>query len=132
MSGLDWNQLKKMGLPPKEGMSQFAGWLEQILLKERHPIFVAFNAPFDWMFVNDYFFRYLGHNPFGYKALDMKAFFMGLHGVSWYETGMHQVSQYYQENLTLTHHALQDALDQARIFRKMLTEAENLNQTHPN
>ena len=27
------------------------------------------------MFVNDYFHRFLGRNPFGHAALDLKAFF---------------------------------------------------------
>ena len=72
ISGLDWDQLKTDGLPPKEAMSRFADWVGDLI----HPIFVAFNAPFDWMFVNDYFHRYLRHNPFGHSALDIKAFYM--------------------------------------------------------
>jgi hypothetical protein len=31
-------------------------------------IFVAFNAPFDWMYINEYFQRYLGENPFGHSS----------------------------------------------------------------
>lgn len=120
ISGLDWDQLKTDGLPPKEAMSRFADWMNDLI----HPIFVAFNAPFDWMFVNDYFQRYLGHNPFGHKALDIKAFYMGLHGVSWEDTGMQTVSGRYLDDQNLSHHALQDALDQAKIFRKMLAELE--------
>jgi len=125
VSGLDWEQLKKMGRSPKEAMSQFAQWTGKNTPKGSEPIFLAFNAPFDWMFIADYFHRYLGHNPFGHKALDIKAFYMGLRGVPWEDTGMRHVSQHYLENQNLTHHALQDALDQARIFRKMLAEAEN-------
>jgi hypothetical protein len=42
------------------------------------------------MFVNSYFHRFLGRNPFGHAALDMKAFFMGLTGVKWSETALQQ------------------------------------------
>ena len=51
-------------------------------------MFVGFNAAFDWMFVADYFERYLGRNPFGYTALDIKAFAMGRLGGTWADTSM--------------------------------------------
>jgi hypothetical protein len=38
---------------------------------------------------------------------------------------MRYISQRYLDNQSLQHHALQDALDQATIFRKMLAEAKN-------
>ena len=125
VSGLNWNRLKEKGLPPKQAMAQFSDWVDRVTPPENQPIFVAFNAPFDWMFIHDYFHRYLGHNPFGYKALDIKAFYMGLHGVPWQETGMRFVSPRYLNDQNLTHHALRDALDQAEIFRKMLAEAQD-------
>jgi DNA polymerase III epsilon subunit-like protein len=125
ISGLDWQDLIDSGLPPAEAMSNFANWVNGISQNSSIPIFVAFNAPFDWMFVNDYFQRYLGHNPFGYTALDVKALYMGLHKVSWEKTSMQYVSNRYLDAQSLSHHALQDALDQAKIFRKMLIEIKN-------
>ena len=122
ISGLDWQHLLNNGMPPFEAMSNFANWVKGFIQDDTQPIFVAFNAPFDWMFVNDYFQRYLGQNPFGHKALDIKSFYMGLHGVSWEETGIQYVSGRYLNAQNLSHHALKDALDQAKIFRKMLAE----------
>ena len=122
ISGLDWHTLIKEGLDPQEAMSHFADWVNKCNQGNSLPIFVAFNAPFDWMFVNDYFQRYLRYNPFGHKAIDIKAFYMGMHGVSWDETGMRHIAKRYLTNHHLSHHALQDALDQAEIFRKMLAE----------
>jgi DNA polymerase III epsilon subunit-like protein len=122
VSGLNLADLEENGVPPQEAMPRFADWLEQITLPGSPPVFLAFNAPFDWMFLSDYFYRFLGHNPFGHKALDIKAYFMGMQGVAWSETGMNSVSQRYLDQRELTHNALQDALDQAEIFRKMLAE----------
>lgn len=122
--GLNWAQLKVDGLHPKDAMSKFADWVGKVTPDGSQPIFVAFNAPFDWMFINDYFHRYIGQNPFGHKAIDIKALYMGLHGVSWEETNWCHVSQQYHENHNLTHHALQDALDQAHILREMLVESQ--------
>ena len=122
-SGLSLEELAERGLPPAEAMALFEAWLAAQVPSGWRPIFVAFNAPFDWMFVNDYFHRFLGRNPFGHAALDLKAFYMGLTGVHWSETTMRYVAARYLSDRQLTHHALCDAQDQAELFRKMLTEA---------
>ena len=80
--GLSLERLSREGLGPREAMQRLADWLAASLAGVQ-PVFVGFNAPFDWMFVNDYFHRFLGHNPFGHSALDIKAFYMGLHAVPW-------------------------------------------------
>ena len=54
VSGLSLEELAERGLPPAEAMARFETWLEAQAPSGRQPIFVAFNAPFDWMFVNDY------------------------------------------------------------------------------
>jgi DNA polymerase III epsilon subunit-like protein len=125
ISALDWDHLNTNGIPPAEGMVRFANWVNQLKTEDSQPIFVAFNASFDWMFVNDYFFHFLGYNPFGHKALDIKSYYMGLYGVSWQETGMKNISNRYGIDLELSHHALQDAIDQAKLFRKMLSDSNN-------
>ena len=46
------------------------------------PIFLSYDAPFEWMFIDDYFQRFLGRNPFGHAALDIKTFFASLSGLT--------------------------------------------------
>ena len=121
--GLSLEELAERGLPPAEAMARFENWLAEVC-GDQQPIFVAFNAPFDWMFVSDYFHRFLGRNPFGHAALDVKAFYMGLTGARWSETGMRHVAPRYLDGRQLTHHALRDAQDQAELFRRMMAEAE--------
>ena len=123
VSRLSLEELAERGLPPAVVMARFEAWLAAEVPSGRQPIFVAFNAPFDWMFVNDYFHRFLGRNPFGHAALDLKAFYMGLTGVHWLETTMCYIAARYLSNRKLTHHALRDAQDQAELFQKMLAEA---------
>lgn len=120
ISHLSMERLAERGLEPAEAMRSFEAWLRAETPAETHPLFVAFNAPFDWMFVADYFHRFLGRNPFGHAALDIKAYYMGFSGVSWEETMMHHVSKRFLGERELTHHALRDAMDQAEIFRKMM------------
>jgi DNA polymerase III epsilon subunit-like protein len=121
ISGLSIEELKQHGAPPEQAMRAFEEWL-QAEIPAGEPVFVGFNAPFDWMFVCDYFHRFLGRNPFGYSALDIKALYMGLTGVPWTETKMRLIGPRYAIGRRLTHHALTDALDQAELFRKILDE----------
>jgi len=122
ISQLSLEQLAQKGLDPKEAMQRFADWLDEQVFPGQRPIFVAFNAAFDWMFINDYFFRYLGRNPFGHSALDIKSYFMGHAEVTWNQTSMRQVGPRYLGKHQLAHNALQDTLDQAEIFRRMLNQ----------
>ena len=120
VSGLSLAELAERGLPPGEALARFEDWLAVEIPSDQQPVFVAFNAPFDWMFVNDYFYRFRGRNPFGHAALDLKAFYMGLTGVRWFETGMQHVAARYLSGRPLTHNALRDAQDQAEVFQRML------------
>ena len=122
VSGLSLETLRQLGLPPGEAMTRFARWVGQVVPAHSQPVFAAFNAPFDWMFVNDYFYRFLGHNPFGHSALDIKALYMGLTGARWRETSMRHVSALCLDYHRLSHHALHDALDQAKILSHLLDE----------
>jgi DNA polymerase III epsilon subunit-like protein len=123
---LSLERLMVDGMPPTEALTCFEDWLINEAVPNQQPLFVAFNAAFDWMFVNYYFHHFLGHNPFGHAAIDIKATYMGMAGVSWSHTSWRYLSPKYLTEAHLTHHALQDALDQAELFRQML---EELHQT---
>jgi DNA polymerase III epsilon subunit-like protein len=121
---LSLEKLRAEGLPPAEAMQSFADWTKQVVPGDAQAVFVAFNAPFDWIFVNDYCHRYLGYNPFGHSALDIKAYYMGLHSVTWAETSYGEISHRYVGEKELTHHALNDAINGAEVFQAMLAEAK--------
>lgn len=122
VGGLSLEKLKESGVPVKKALLQFEGWVNSVTPKNMQPVFAAFNAPFDWMFVNDYFHRYLGRNPFGHKALDMKALYMGIYHSSWEETSYHRIRNSLGINVPLTHHALDDAMQQANLLKVLLKE----------
>jgi ribonuclease T len=121
--GFSLQELAAEGVDPAEAMQRFEAWLQEVTPSGHRPVFVGFNAPFDWMFVNDYFHRYLEHNPFGHTAIDIKSYYMGLAKVPWSETTMQFLGKRYLNRPALIHHALKDALDQGEIFRKILLEA---------
>lgn len=124
VTGLSLKQLSESGLSPTQAMASFEAWLRKVIPAGEQPTFLAFNAPFDWMFVNDYFHRYLGRNPFGHTAVDMRAYFMGLSGLDWHQTKMRLIAQRFASPIRLKHHAGRDAQDQARLFLAMLREAQ--------
>jgi DNA polymerase III epsilon subunit-like protein len=52
---------------PAQTMADFKAWLDEVS-PQGQPVFVSDNPAFDWQFVNYYFHRYQGANPFGYSA----------------------------------------------------------------
>lgn len=114
--------LRASGTAPAQAMQQFADWIASVTPEGNRPVLVGFNAVFDWMFVADYFHRYLGRNPFGHSALDIKAYYLGVTGSSWAGTSMNFVAERYGLTITLTHNALDDARDQAALFRAVRAE----------
>lgn len=110
------------GRDPKEAMIAFRDWLQSVV-KGKKPVFVGFNATFDWAFVNFYFHHYLGDNPFGFGGVDIKSYYMGMTGCSWGDTRSSRISPEFTSPSPHTHQALDDAIEQAEMFRKMRHKA---------
>ena len=122
ISGLSMSTLAQEGVEPDRRDARFEAWVKQVVPEGNVPIFVGFNAAFDWMFVDDYFQRYLGRNPFGHTALDIKAYSMGMLNSNWGATSLKVLSPKYLTGRPLAHNALADAQDQAELFRALRKE----------
>jgi ribonuclease T len=126
--GLSRNRLAREGLEPRLAMEALAEWLEAVVPDGSRPVLVAFNAPFDWMFIADAAWRHLGRNPFGTSGMDLKALFLGRHLDTverWSETTSSHVRARYPVGLPHTHRALDDAREQAAICRRILDGARH-------
>jgi len=119
-SGLSMMRLAEEGEDPASAFERLALWLEVATPDGYRPVFVGFNAPFDWMFVADGLHRHTGRNPFGHSALDIKALEMGTTGVAWSDTSFDATAHRYGMSAALPHHALEDAFLQAELFRRIL------------
>jgi DNA polymerase III epsilon subunit-like protein len=117
VTGFSMTELAKRGLDPMFAMKSFSEWLATLAGRDDTLVFVGFNAPFDWSFVNYYFHRFLGGNPFGFTALDIKALYMGATGCSWRDTRSSKIAARLRPALHGAHDALKDARYQAEIFR---------------
>jgi DNA polymerase III epsilon subunit-like protein len=116
VTGLSLDVLEKRGEAPEIAMRKFAAWIHDVA-GDATPVLVGFNAPFDWSFVNYYFHRFMGANPFGFTALDIKALYMGATGSSWRDTRSSQIAKRLSPTLKGDHNALHDAKYQAELFR---------------
>jgi DNA polymerase III epsilon subunit-like protein len=113
VSKLSLEQLSREGSPPTQAMKHFAEWLSKL----EKPVFVGFNATFDWSFVNYYFIEYSDRNPFGIGGIDIKAYAMGKLHCSWDETRSSRLAERLGISHENSHHALEDAQFQAKLFR---------------
>jgi ribonuclease T len=123
VADLSLDKLRLHGDDPAAAMAEFEQWVRSVTPSGARPVFVAFNAAFDWMFTHYYFVRFLGRDPFGFSALDIKAFYMGMMGTSWTGTSKRRIDHRFLPHRPHTHHALDDAIRQAEAFERMLARA---------
>ncbi|QDR30596.1 3'-5' exonuclease, partial [Pseudomonas aeruginosa] len=117
VTGLSLERLRSDGLDPDEAMQRFKVWVEQVTPEGARAVFVGFNASFDWSFVNHYFHYFLGENPFGIAALDIKSMYFGAARSTWEQTRSSEIAQTVNPRKKGDHDALHDALYQAELFR---------------
>ena len=113
-----WRRCREAPENPHDVMARHVHWLKGLPAK---PVFVAYPASFDFMFVYWYLIKFAGESPYSFSALDMKSFAMGLLGTSFEETSQVTMPpEWLSSRPPLTHVALEDAIDQALLFRNML------------
>lgn len=124
VNGLDRARLEREGLVAEEAMRRIVDWVHRVRIdSEDRPVFVAHNAPYDWMFFTFEVGQAGLSNPFGFAALDLKALAMGILGLSWPETNLRAISRAVEAehpDPTLLHHAGQDARHTARVFAALM------------
>src|SRR3954470_4564737 len=114
VSGFDLAKLAKTGEKAEDALARFRDWVAAASA-DATPVFVGFNAGFDWSFVNWYFIHFLGENPFGFAPLDVKAYYMGLTGCRWKETKSSRIRPEFQPAKPGDHNALTDARAQSEM-----------------
>ena len=61
---------------PSITMRAFASWIDEN--SKGRPIFWADNNGFDWQFINYYFHRFYGSNPFGFSSQNINSLYKGI------------------------------------------------------
>lgn len=70
-----WAACRKDPESPERAMTRYVSWIKSLKGK---PVFVAYPAGFDFLFVYWYLIRYVGESPFSHSALDIKSFAMAV------------------------------------------------------
>lgn len=125
VTGFNMDELSQSGVLPEVAMLKLKEWVLQVS-NGASPIFVGFNAGFDWSFVNWYFIHFLGENLFGFAPLDIKSYYMGLTGCRWKETKSSKIRPEFQPATPGNHNALADAKSQGEMFHKMKCKTRTL------
>ena len=61
---------------PVKVMEEFDIWIKENSIG--NPIFISDNPAYDWQWINYYFHKYLGRNPFGYSARRIGDLYCGM------------------------------------------------------
>jgi len=100
-------------------MTDYVAWLKKLPGK---PVFVAYPAGFDFMFIYWYLIHFTGESPFSHSALDMKTFAMALLKTDYREATKRNMPKEWFDSLPHTHIALDDAIEQGALFCNMLAK----------
>lgn len=114
-----WAACRTDLLAPDTAMKKYVTWLKELKGK---PVFVAYPAGFDFLFVYWYLMRFAGESPFSHSALDMKSYAMAVLGMEYRESTKRNMPKHWFDPLPHTHIALDDAIEQGALFCNMLAE----------
>jgi hypothetical protein len=120
-----WHKTREHCEAPISAMCRYVDWLEALPGK---PVFVGYPAAYDFLFVYWYLMRFVGKSPFSHSALDIKTYAMATLGVAYRDATKRNMPKHWFPSAPHTHVALDDAIEQGKLFCNMLAEHRR-NQT---
>ena len=114
-----WAETRRDPQDPAVAMKGYVAWLKQL---PGTPVFVAYPAGFDFLFVYWYLIRFAGESPFSFSALDVKTYAMALLKKEYRQSVKRNMPRHWFDPLPHTHKALDDAIEQGALFCNMLME----------
>ncbi|GAB2589041.1 hypothetical protein GCM10027168_22380 [Streptomyces capparidis] len=120
VGGLDRDRLAAEGAEPAVAMAEFAAWVEEVR-EGAQAVFTGYPAVYDWMFVHWYLTRFTGSSPFGHsRCMDVKTLYAARAGVPLGSVAKRSMSPRVLPRARHTHHALDDAVEQAELFSNVM------------
>ena len=120
VNGLDRDRLVIEGERPEAAMTEATQWIRGIVGQGK-PILVAYPLSFDWSWLYWYFTKFSAvGSPFNHSlCFDIKTAFAVKAGVPISEAGKSKLLPSLRPQSRHTHHALEDAIEQAEIFARV-------------
>ena len=117
VNGLDRDRLCREGAKPELALSEAADWVRSVA-GEGTPVLVAYPLSFDWAWLYWYFTQFSSSgSPFNHSlCFDLKTAYAIKASVPIAEAGKSKLLPSLRPTRVHTHHALEDAIEQAEIF----------------
>jgi hypothetical protein len=125
VNGLDRARLEREGDDPSQAMTDAARWVWRVSAGAR-PVLVAFPLSFDWTWLYWYFVRFSRDgSPFNHSSCyDIKTAYAVKAHLPIARAGRSAIKDSLRSRRPHTHHALDDAIEQAEIFAKVFRWGE--------
>lgn len=123
-----WAETRTRLQSPSEAMREYVVWLEALSGK---PVFVGYPAAYDFLFVYWYLLSFAGESPFGHSALDIKTYAMAVLDLPYRQSTKPNMPKRWFSASPHTHVALDDAIEQGRLFCNLLAERRLIGNLTP-
>lgn len=125
INGLDRMQLTLHGSSPNAAMDEAFEWVQKISGAGK-PVLVAYPLSFDWTWLYWYFIRYSKRgSPFGHsRCFDLKTAVAVKTGRTISSSSRAKLPIHFASSRLHTHHAVDDAIEQAEIFANIFESKE--------
>ncbi|HEX7645638.1 MAG TPA: exonuclease [Burkholderiaceae bacterium] len=114
-----WAACRKNLEAPEAAMQRYVAWINAL---PGRPVFVAYPAGFDFLFVYWYLIHFTGASPFSHSALDIKSYAMAMLKTGYRDSTKRNMPKRWFDALPHNHVALDDAIEQGALFCNMLRE----------
>ena len=119
VSGLERSELVLSGEQPAAAMRRCSDWVGRTA-NGRRPVLVAWPLSYDWTWIYWYFMKFNKSSPFSFSScLDMKTMYHRKANVGMNKTGKRAIPAFLKSDRKHTHHALDDAVEQAEFFMNL-------------
>lgn len=120
VNGLDRERLTREGRDPATAMRDAMTWVNELSIGGS-PVLVAYPLSFDWTWLYWYFMRFAKVSPFNHsRCFDIKTAFAVKDHRPIADAGRSQLMPALKGVHAHTHHAVDDAIEQAQIFANIM------------
>ncbi|MGW6907900.1 3'-5' exonuclease [Streptomyces sp. NPDC054940] len=120
VSGLDRERLRTEGAEPAAALTEFTAWVREVSAGAQ-PVMAGYPASYDWTFLYWYLIRFTGASPFGHSGcMDMKTLYATKAGLPLRAVAKGTMPRELLSRRRHTHHALDDAVEQAELFANLM------------
>jgi hypothetical protein len=114
-----WTVCRTDLVSPQMALWAYVAWVKSLPGK---PVFVAYPAGYDFLFMYWYMIRFSGESPFSHSALDIKTYAMAILKKPFRDCTKRSMPRRWFSECKHTHVPLDDAREQGLMFIKMLKE----------